>query len=79
MHARTFILIPVLVFGLVGLSGFIGLSGCADPDGGGPVDPYSAPDFSLPDFNPYSSTWNDIRSPSEEVGKVLVVYFASFS
>jgi hypothetical protein len=66
-------LISVLVFGLAGLNG------CADPDGGGPVEPYAAPDFSLPDFNPYSSTWNDLRSPSEEGGKVLVVYFASFS
>lgn len=54
-------------------------AGCKEPDGGGAVDPYPAPDFSLPDFNPYSATWNDHRSPSAEMGKVLVVYFASFS
>lgn len=54
-------------------------AGCKEPDGGGAVDPYPAPDFSLPDFNPYSDTWNDHRSPAAETGKVLVIYFASFS
>ncbi len=75
MHARHKLpWIPLLALGL-GLT----LGACADPDGGGPVDPYAAPDFSLPDFNPYSDTWNDFRSPAAESDKVLVVYFASFS
>ena len=54
------------------------LLGCTE-EGGGPVDPYPAPAFSLPDFNPRSATWNDNRDPTEETGKVLVLYFASFS
>jgi len=85
MRARHSILISVLSSVLssgltsIFLLGLAASTGCDDPDGGGPVEPYPAPDFSLPDFNPYSSTWNDLRSPSEETGKVLVVYFASFS
>lgn len=75
MHARHNILIQGILTFLFGLAAMA----CTDPDGGGPVEPYPAPDFSLPDFNPYSATWNDHRSPSEEAGKVLVVYFASFS
>jgi hypothetical protein len=77
MHARHPILRPILILAL--LAGFALIAGCPDPDGGGPVDPYAAPDFSLPDFNPHSSTWNDDRSPTDETGKVLIVYFASYS
>lgn len=61
------------------LVGFAVTAGCPDPEGGGPVDPYPAPDFSLPDFNPHSASWNDNRSPADETGKVLVLYFASYS
>jgi len=76
MRVRT----TLVLFGfLVGLAGLVGFSACATPDGGGSVDPYAAPDFSLQDFNPHSSSWNDYRSPSAESGKVLVLYFASFS
>jgi hypothetical protein len=82
MHARhtpglALALLLTLTFGIAFASA-TGM-GCADPKGGGPVEPYPAPDFSLPDFNPYSDTWNDFRSPSAEVGKVLVLFFASFS
>jgi len=79
MRARHSFGFPMILMVSLVLVGLVGRAGCADPDGGGPVAPYPAPDFSLPDFNPYSSSWNDHRSPSEEVGKVLVVYFASFS
>lgn len=76
MHARH----KLVTLPLVALALSLGLgAGCGDPDGGGPVVPYAAPDFSLPDFNPYSESWNDQRSPSAESGKVLVLYFASFS
>ncbi len=79
MHVRhNPLLAPVLAL-LIGLLALAGGAGCGEPDGGGPVEPYAAPDFSLPDFNPYSDTWNDDRSPAAESGKVLVLYFASYS
>jgi hypothetical protein len=53
-------------------------SGCKE-DPGGPVDPYAAPDFGLRDINPASPSFNEIRSLSEQRGKVVVLYFALFT
>jgi len=76
---KTRFLLPIpLLLPLVLLVGLFG-QGCKE-DAGGPVDPYPAPDFQLPDYNPRSSTWNEELSPLDDgLGKVLVLYFASFT
>ncbi|MFH2005054.1 MAG: hypothetical protein ABI333_00575 [bacterium] len=74
MKLRTlpFVLVVLLATGLLAV-------GCQE-DPGGPVDPYPAPDFQLPDYNPRSPTWNQELSPADDaLGKVLVLYFASFT
>jgi hypothetical protein len=38
-----------------------------------------APDFALEDLNPDSPTYGSVRRVSDERGKVLVIYFGSFS
>jgi hypothetical protein len=40
------------------------------------LDP--APDFTLTDLNPLSPTYGEDRSVSDQVGKVLLIYFANF-
>ena len=54
-------------------------SGCSDETYGGPVDPYAAPNFVLQDLNPSSPTYLQNRSPSDQRGGILVLYFASFT
>ena len=48
----------------------------------GPIDagmPYDAPDFTLPDSNPSSLTHGQMRSVAGTTGKVLIIYFVSFT
>lgn len=42
-------------------------------------DPYPAPNFTLVDANPDSSTYHEIRTLSGARGKVIVLYFVGFS
>jgi len=42
-------------------------------------DPYPAPNFTLVDANPDSSTYHAIRTLSGARGKVIVLYFVGFS
>jgi len=41
--------------------------------------PEPAPDFTLTDLNPASPTYEQDRSVSDMVGKVLLIYFANYS
>ena len=40
--------------------------------------PDPAPDFTLTDLNPLSPTYGEDRSVSDQVGKVLLIYFANY-
>ena len=48
-------------------------------DDGKSRDPAAAPDFTLEDENPDSSTYGEDRSVSGEEGKVLLVLFVSYT
>jgi hypothetical protein len=41
-------------------------------------DPYPAPNFTLVDSNPSSSTYHDVRTLSGVRGKVIILFFISF-
>lgn len=50
-----------------------------DPSDGTEVNPCEpAADFTLEDLNPASPTYEDMRSVSDQVGKVLLINFANF-
>mgnify|MGYP006306286285 CR=1 FL=1 len=43
------------------------------------VGPTYAPDFALTDLNPGSPTYGEERRLADETGKVLIIYFASYT